>query len=103
MNTFRSIRERLGLTQAALAESLGVTQGNIAHYEKDQGVPPHIAKRLIERAKELGHTVTYDDIYADESEPDTPTTDRRKSPQTPQLERETEPVGMRVRAPGAGK
>lgn len=64
MNTFRALRERLGLTQDSLAKSLGVTQGNVAHYERGQTVPPDIARLLIARAKELGHDVTFDDVYA---------------------------------------
>ncbi|WP_347614357.1 helix-turn-helix transcriptional regulator, partial [Comamonas thiooxydans] len=32
MHNLKSIRERLGLTQQALADGLGCTQGNIGHY-----------------------------------------------------------------------
>ena len=65
MNTsFRQIRSRLGLTQAALAESLGVSQGNIAHYERGQTVPPPVAQKLIDCAAKLGHALTFDDVYA---------------------------------------
>jgi len=64
MNHIKLIRERLGVTQASLAEAIGCTQGNVGHYEtRGQTVPPETAKRLISWAKSLGHVVTYEDIY----------------------------------------
>lgn len=63
MSTVKSIRERLGVTQSALAVGMGCTQGNVGHYERGQTVPPDSAKRLIAYALSLGHLVTYEDIY----------------------------------------
>ncbi len=64
MNTIKSIRTRLGLTQAALAEGIGCTQGNVGHYEnKGQTIPPEVAKRLIAFATQRGLVLTYDDVY----------------------------------------
>jgi putative transcriptional regulator len=64
MNAIKSIRTRLGLTQAALAEAIGCTQGNVGHYEiKGQTVPPDVARRLITYAATLGVTLTFDDVY----------------------------------------
>lgn len=63
MSTIKAIRDRLELTQAALAEALGCTQGNVGHYERGQTVPPDVAKKLIAFASLRGHRVTYDDIY----------------------------------------
>ncbi len=64
MNNIKNIRERLGLTQAALAKGIGCTQGNIGHYEnKNQTIPPDVAKRLIAFALERGVPLQYDDIY----------------------------------------
>jgi len=64
MNTIKAIRTRLGLTQSALAEGIGCTQGNVGHYEnKGQTVPPEVARRLIAFAAGLGAHLTYDDIY----------------------------------------
>jgi len=65
MNNIKSIRERLGVTQAVMAAGMGCTQGNVGHYEKGQTVPPDAAKRLIEYAASLGHTITFDSIYGD--------------------------------------
>jgi putative transcriptional regulator len=63
MNRIKTIREQLGLTQAALAEALGCTQGNVFHYERGQTVPPDMAKKLIGFAAERGHSLTYEDVY----------------------------------------
>lgn len=63
MTNFKAIRERLGLTQAAIGCELGVTQGNVSFYENGQTVPPSVARTLIEVAKRRGHVITYDDVY----------------------------------------
>jgi putative transcriptional regulator len=64
MSNIKAIRDQLGLTQAALGVGIGCTQGNIGHYEaRAQTVPPHVAKRLIAYAKQLGHTISFDDVY----------------------------------------
>ena len=63
MNRIKSIRQTLGLTQAALAEVLGCTQGNISFYESDQTVPPETAKKLIAYAVSAGVALDYSDIY----------------------------------------
>lgn len=61
---FKSIRTRLNVTQAAIAEALGVTQGNVSFYEKGQTVPPAVAAKLIDFAAQRGEVITFDDIYA---------------------------------------
>lgn len=66
MNAFRSIRDRLGVTQAQMADALGMTQGNVSLYEaKGQTVMPEVAKRLIDYAATLGVELTFDHIYGD--------------------------------------
>lgn len=62
----KTIRERLGFTQAALGEGMGCTQGNVSFYEKGQTIPPDAARRLIDYAATLGHTITFNDIYGTE-------------------------------------
>ena len=64
MTTVKSIRERLGVTQAALAEGMGCTQANISFYENGQTVPPERAEALIAYALTLGQKLTFNDIYA---------------------------------------
>lgn len=66
MNTFKSIRVGLGVTQSAIAEAIGVTQGNVSFYEKGQTVPPTVAAKLIDFAASRGHRISFDDIYANE-------------------------------------
>ena len=64
MNKIKNIRERLGMTQSALAKGIGCTQGNVGHYEnKNQTIPPDEAKRLIAFAANRGVQIGYEDIY----------------------------------------
>lgn len=64
MNNILRIRQVLGLSQAAIGAAIGVSQGNISHYEQGrQEVPPDVARRLIAAAAERGHVLTFDDIY----------------------------------------
>lgn len=65
MNTFRSIRQCLGLTQAEMARALAVSQGNISFLESGKTVTPKVAQRLIAYAATLGVTLSYDHIYGD--------------------------------------
>jgi putative transcriptional regulator len=67
MNAIRSIRQRLGLTQQALADGLGVTQGNVSLYEHGQEMPPKVARRLVAFADQCGTQITLDDVYAESS------------------------------------
>ena len=39
MSNMKTIRETVGITQAALALAVGLTQGAIAHYENDRRKP----------------------------------------------------------------
>lgn len=63
MNQISNIRGRLGVTQAAMADALGVTQGNVSNYERGQTMPPDVAERLIVYAKTLKLSLSYDDVY----------------------------------------
>jgi putative transcriptional regulator len=69
MTTILAVRKSLGLTQSELAKRLGVTQGSVSFYENGQTIPPETAAKLIVMAKEAGHVVTFDDIYAPQIEP----------------------------------
>ncbi|CUJ66132.1 putative zinc finger/helix-turn-helix protein%2C YgiT family [Achromobacter xylosoxidans] len=69
MNAIHAIRKKLGVTQAALASGIGVTQGNVSFYEKGQTVPPHVAERLIEYAATHGVALTFDQIYRPDPAP----------------------------------
>jgi len=66
MSNIKAIRTRLGVTQTELAKGVGCTQGNVGHYERGQGMPPDVARRLIDYAASLGHVLTFNDIYMPE-------------------------------------
>ena len=62
---------------------LGVTQGNVGHYElREQTIPPEGARKLIEEAAVRGHRVTYEDIYG---EVNTPVARKKQAPRARQL------------------
>lgn len=62
----KQIRAQLGVTQLALAQALGCTQGNLGHIEAGtQEITVQRAKKLIAFAAARGHVVTLDQIYAD--------------------------------------
>jgi putative transcriptional regulator len=47
-----------------MAKALGMTQANVWFYEnRDQTVPPEVAKKLIAYAKKHGMKLTYNNIY----------------------------------------
>lgn len=78
MNPIQRIRSDLGLTQTELARAIGVTQGNISHYEiKGQYMPPATARRLIAVARQAGMELTYEDIYDGDTKPAAKPTARR--------------------------
>lgn len=70
MNKIKLIRERLGVTQKALAEGIGCVQGNVGNYESGQTVPPASAKRLIAFAESRGLALTFDHIYGEAELPE---------------------------------
>lgn len=63
MSNIKAIRERLGVTQAAMAEALGCSQGNVSFYEAGQTFPPAAAELLIAYAKGRGLAISFDHVY----------------------------------------
>lgn len=63
MNQIKLLRERLGVTQEAMAAAIGVSQANVSLYEKGQQMPPSVARLLIDYARSLGHFISFDDVY----------------------------------------
>jgi transcriptional regulator with XRE-family HTH domain len=54
----------MGMTQQEFADMLGITQGNVGHYElREQTMLPDGARKLIAEAAVRGHRVSYEDIY----------------------------------------
>lgn len=80
MNTIKTLRARLGVTQDVMAAGIGVSQGNVSNYERGQRMPPDVAKRLIAFAATLGHTVSYDDVYGPPPIPKRRATDKVSAP-----------------------
>jgi putative transcriptional regulator len=65
MHNLKLIRERLCVTQQALAEGIGCTQGNVGHYERGQTLLPEVAAKLIAFAASRGLRIGYDHVYGD--------------------------------------
>ncbi|RYF58460.1 MAG: XRE family transcriptional regulator [Comamonadaceae bacterium] len=63
MHHLKAIRERLNVTQQALAEGIGCTQGNVGHYERGQSLPPEMAAKVIAFAAAKGLPISYDHVY----------------------------------------
>jgi putative transcriptional regulator len=64
MSNIKTIRESLRITQAALADSVGVTQGAIAHYENDRRKPGlEECRRIVAALNKHGAKVTLDDVF----------------------------------------
>ncbi|MBL8474418.1 MAG: helix-turn-helix transcriptional regulator [Rhodocyclaceae bacterium] len=53
------------MSQEEFGEALGMSQGNVSHYEcQRQEVPPDVARRIIVLAKGRGQEITFEQIYA---------------------------------------
>jgi len=64
-SNIKSIRTQLGLTQAAFAESIGMTQGNVSHYETNgQTVMPDVARRIVQLVQTKGFSCSLDVVYS---------------------------------------
>ncbi|MDD2690224.1 MAG: helix-turn-helix domain-containing protein [Simplicispira sp.] len=68
-NNLKSIRERLCVSQQALAAGIGCTQGNVGHYERGQTLPPEMARKVINFARLHGLELSFDHIYGSASLP----------------------------------
>ncbi len=65
MNNIQQIRRRMELSQVAFGAAIGVSQGNVSHYEQGRyEVPPDVARRVIAAAAERGICLSFDDIYS---------------------------------------
>lgn len=64
MSNIKTIRESLRMTQAALADSVGVTQGAIAHYENERRKPGlDECRRIVSALNSHGAGVTLDEVF----------------------------------------
>lgn len=53
------------MTQASIAEAIGVTQGNVSFYEKGQTVPPSVGRLLVDLARSRGLQIDFNHLYGD--------------------------------------
>jgi putative transcriptional regulator len=64
MSNLKKTRKKAGVSQAALAERVGVTQGAIAHYELGRRTPSLEASRAIVKALNgFGLKCALDDVF----------------------------------------
>ncbi len=64
MSNLKQFREKAQVTQAALAERVGMTQGAIAHYENGRRTPGLAESRqLLAALNELGVGCTLDELF----------------------------------------
>lgn len=73
MHHLKAIRAELGITQQAMADGLGCSQGNVVHYERGQTLPPAMARKLIDFCATRGMTITFDHVYGDATLPEVAT------------------------------
>lgn len=67
MSNLRKYREALKLSQSALAERVGCTQGAIGHWESGRRQPDlKTCRLLVESLNELGADVQLDDVFPPE-------------------------------------
>ena len=68
MNNILAIRRRLGLQQSEFADSIGVTQSNVSHYENGRNDPSlDVGRKVVALAKQMGHCVTLEDVFSEAS------------------------------------
>lgn len=63
MSEFKTIRNRLDVSQDEMAEALGCSQGNVSLLDRGQTVQPAMAMRLIDFAAQRGLVISMDMIY----------------------------------------
>ncbi|NMZ09072.1 helix-turn-helix transcriptional regulator [Pseudomonas proteolytica] len=64
MSNMKAIREKVGVTQADLAKTVGLTQGAIAHYESERRKPGlDECRRIVDALNSSGAAVTLDDVF----------------------------------------
>lgn len=68
--TFRNIRRRLGVSQAALGRAMGCTRQNVSMYERGRAVPSEKARQLIAYANKLGLAIDLNHVYGDAQLPE---------------------------------
>lgn len=65
MNAVKAIRQRLGATQAEIADAIGVSQSNVSFIENGQEIQPEAARRLAQFARSKGLEIGLDHVYGE--------------------------------------
>lgn len=66
-NRLLQIRQKIGISQAELAQELGVTAGNISHIETGKhGLSVDLAKALVVFCSRKNVPISLDDIFSPE-------------------------------------
>ena len=87
MNNLKHLRSSLRITQLELAQSIGMTQGAVAHYESGRRTPGLSDCRNIVRAlNRLGVKCSLGEVF-----PDRPANHDKTIPLTDQAEQGVEP------------
>lgn len=96
MSNLKTIRERVGLTQSALADAVGLTQGAIAHYENDRRQPGLVeCRKILAALNARGAKVTLDEVFPIPSA-------AKQSAEAPRQEQQSQSEGfVDRRRPGA--
>jgi putative transcriptional regulator len=64
MSNLKQVREKAQVTQAALADEVGITQGAIAHYENGRRKPGLAeARQIVAALNKLGAKCRLDDVF----------------------------------------
>lgn len=97
MSNLKAIRERVGLTQSALADAVGLTQGAIAHYENARRQPGLVeCRKILLALNAAGASCTLDEVFLG------PAPSKKSVPIESSQEEQPEPEGfVERRRPGA--
>ncbi|QJU39036.1 helix-turn-helix transcriptional regulator [Serratia marcescens] len=69
MNNLREVREAASVSQTALAEMVGCSQGAIGHYEAGRRTPSlMMCRELVKALNTFGANVQVDDLFPPNSE-----------------------------------
>lgn len=64
MSNLRGMRETLNLSQTALGEMVGCSQGAIGHYESGRRTPSlSMCRKLVSALNLMGKNVKIDDVF----------------------------------------
>jgi len=67
VNNLRKIREALNISQTALAELVGCSQGAIGHYEAGRRTPSlFVCRELVKALNRSGAKVQFDEVFPPE-------------------------------------